>query len=227
MILENVFEVDFLERENRFVWVWLLNNKKIKFHIWDTWRLKELLFKWNKILVQKLSWWNRKYNFRLIWAKGLLWDYILLNSLLHSALIREYLTNKWISFKPEIKVGDSKIDFLIEDNLYVEIKGCSLIKKENWKFIAMFPDAPTTRWQKHLQELIQLTKNWKKAQIWFLLTNNVNIFKLNIETDPKFSKLFYEFLNLWWKVDFLYCKLEYKENRVSLVLNKKEVEILV
>jgi sugar fermentation stimulation protein A len=37
----------------------------------------------------------------------------------------------------------------------------------------MFPDAPTIRGQKHIKELIQLAKQGKKAEIWFLLTNDV------------------------------------------------------
>lgn len=226
MLLENIYQANFLERKNRFVWKALLNWKEIDFHIWDTGRLKELLFFWNEILLQKLSWWNRKYDFRLIWAKGLLGNYILLNSLLHSVLVREYLTNKWISFIPEVKIWDSRIDFLVENKIYVEIKGCSLIKEINWKYVAMFPDAPTTRGQKHILELINLIKNWKQAQIWFLLTNNVNIFQPNTETDPNFSKLFYEFINLWGKVNFLYVDLKYFDDKVELIVKEKKVKII-
>jgi DNA-binding sugar fermentation-stimulating protein len=39
----------------------------------------------------------------------------LLNSLLHSALIREYLQKQGISYQAEVEVGNSKIDFYIEN----------------------------------------------------------------------------------------------------------------
>jgi len=226
MQLNNISKAKFLERKNRFVGIWLLDWKEIQFHIWDTGRLQELLFSNNEILIQKMPVDWRKYPFRLISAKGLQWNFILLNSLLHSALIREYLQKQNISYKPEVEVWNSKIDFYIENQWFVEIKGCSLIKNINWEFIGMFPDAPTTRGQKHLQELIKLVKQGKQAQIWFLLTNDVNKFKPNIETDPVFSKLFYEFFNLWGKFKFLYAKLDYYNNQVKINVKEQKVEIL-
>ena len=226
MQLNNISKAKFLERKNRFVGIWLLDWKEIQFHIWDTGRLQELLFLNNEILIQKMPVDWRKYPFSLISAKGLQWDFILLNSLLHSALIREYLQKQNISYKPEVEVWNSKIDFYIEKQWFVEIKGCSLIKAINWEFVGMFPDAPTTRGQKHLQELINLVKQNKQAQIWFLLTNNVNKFKPNIDTDPLFSKLFYEFLHCGWKVKFLYARLDFQDNKVNLEVLDKKVDIV-
>jgi len=90
----------------------------------------------------------------------------------------------------------------------------------------MFPDAPTKRWQKHLQELINLQQQWKECQIRFLLTNNVDKFCPNVQTVPEFSKLFYKFLQQGWKVSFLYAKLEFKNNQVNISLHPQKVEIL-
>jgi len=225
MKLENIYCAKFLERKNRFVWKWILNNQEVLFHIADTWRLKELLFNQNEILLQKLDW-PRKYKYRLISAKWLQWKFILLNSLLHSKLVREYLVLKNIEFKPEVVYNDSKLDFLVDNKIYVEVKGCSLIQKINNEFVWMFPDAPTKRWQKHLKELINLIKNWKQAQIWFLLTNNVSFFTPNYKTDPVFSNLFYQFVNLWWSVKFLYANLNYKKSIVDIFLTEKNVALL-
>jgi sugar fermentation stimulation protein A len=226
MILDNIFSAKFLSRKNRFVWEWILDDEIIKFHIWDTGRLQEVLFPQNEILLQKMPFDGRKYLFRLISAKWLKWNFILLNSLLHSALIREYLQKQKISYIPEVKVWGSKIDFIIKNEVFVEVKWCSLIKNINGEFVAMFPDAPTIRWQKHIQELINLLKWWKQAQIWFLLTNNVNKFKPNTDTDSVFSNLFYNFLNLGWKVKFLYAKLDYWNNQVKINIEDKKVKIL-
>jgi DNA-binding sugar fermentation-stimulating protein len=48
-----------------------------------------------------------------------------------------------------------------------------------------------------LQELIKIKKETDfDAEILFLLTNNVEKFAPNSETDPDFAKLFYEFLKI-------------------------------
>jgi DNA-binding sugar fermentation-stimulating protein len=65
---------------------------------------------------------GRKYPFRLIAAKGLQNKFILLNSLLHSALIREYLQKQNISYQPEVIINNSKLDFLIANKIFVEVK---------------------------------------------------------------------------------------------------------
>jgi len=229
MLLKNIHKLKFLERLNRFVGLGedLETGKRGLFHIWDTGRLKELLFNWNEILVQFLPKnENRKYNARLIWAKSLLWDFILTNSLLHSELVEEYLKQKNINYKKEVKLLNSRIDFLLENEIYVEIKWCTLVKKINNEYIASFPDAPTTRWQKHLEELIKYLQTWKKAELWFLLTNNVDKFTPNYEIDKNFSEKFYKFLENNWKVKFLYVILEFEENIVKLSLEERNVEIL-
>ena len=227
MILNNVIEATFLERQNRFVWLWKIDNQLVKFHIWDTGALPNLLFAWNKILLQNLSWWKRKYNFRLIASKWILWNYILTNSLLHSALVREYLDKQNILYKPEVFVWNSRIDFLLEGETYVEIKWCTLFKKVNNEIFWMFPDAPTTRWQKHLQELIQLRKQGINTQIWFLLSEKIDKFMPNFEIDKNFSLLFNDFLFTWWKVNFLYANLRFYGRNLELSLGKlTNVEIL-
>ncbi|MCL2687052.1 MAG: DNA/RNA nuclease SfsA [Methanobrevibacter sp.] len=53
----------------------------------------------------------------------------------------------------------------------------------------MFPDAPTERGRKHLEELIELKKNDHRAVVFFLIQHpNGNSFRPNWKTDPEFSK---------------------------------------
>jgi len=65
----------------------------------------------------------------------------------------------------------------------------------------------------------------KKAELWFLLTNNVNKFTPNFEIDKNFSEKFYNFLENNWKVKFLYVILEFEENIVKLRLEERNVGI--
>jgi sugar fermentation stimulation protein A len=48
---------------------------------------------------------------------------------------------------------------------YIEIKNCTLVQEG----VAMFPDAPTTRGQKHLRELELLKRRGFRAIIFFLV----------------------------------------------------------
>ena len=76
------------------------------------------------------------------------------------------------------------MNFLV-DNCYVEVKGVTLIIDGE----ARFPDAPTKRGAKHLEELIKLKKEGNRAVVFFLIQHPAgNNFRPNWENDPEFSK---------------------------------------
>jgi sugar fermentation stimulation protein A len=90
--------------------------------------------------------------------------------------------------KSEISYGKSRLDFLIENDLqkgYVEVKGVTLVQNK----IALFPDAPTTRGARHLNELIEIVKNGHKGVVLFVCMRDDPIgFSPNKKTDPTFSE---------------------------------------
>ena len=47
-------------------------------------------------------------------------------------------------------IGKSRIDFVL-DGILLEVKGCSLVKDG----VALFPDAPTERGTRHVEEIIK------------------------------------------------------------------------
>jgi sugar fermentation stimulation protein A len=70
----------------------------------------------------------------------------------------------------EVKTSDhTRLDLLVtgEDttSTYVEIKNCTLVEEG----LAMFPDAVTTRGQKHLEELVRLRQEGHGAVIFYLI----------------------------------------------------------
>ncbi len=72
--------------------------------------------------------------------------------------------------KSEIKTSThTRLDLLLEnkadEKCYVEIKNCTLVEEG----VAMFPDAVTTRGQKHLDELQTLVSNGHRGVIFFLI----------------------------------------------------------
>lgn len=71
--------------------------------------------------------------------------------------------------KPECKYGNSRIDFYLETaegrKIFIEVKGVTL--EENG--IARFPDAPTERGIKHIQELQEAVTDGYEAYILFVI----------------------------------------------------------
>jgi sugar fermentation stimulation protein A len=89
-------------------------------------------------------------------------------------LVREAIENGVISefgkvdaIQAEVKVSDkSRLDFLLSQGktqTYLEVKNCTLVENG----IAMFPDAVTSRGNKHLQELAKLKQSGYGAAVFF------------------------------------------------------------
>ncbi len=211
----------FLKRPNRFIGICKIEDEKepVEVHIKDPGRLKELLYPGNKVLLKRADNKNRKTKWDLIAASsGDLKSWILVNSGYHSQIAKKLLTFNDISpfreireVRPEIKVKNSRLDFLItlknDDKIYIEVKGCTLEREGR----ALFPDAPTIRGCRHLNELLDVVKEGDGAAIFFLIfCPNVDCFSVNKDTDKKF----YEVFNQIIKSDIgIYCfLLEYRED---------------
>lgn len=155
-------------------------------------------------------------------------EWVLLNSSYHNKLVSEILTDKLINeiedfniFKPEYSYGNSRLDFLLKDNkdneLFLEVKGCTLVEKG----IAKFPDAPTKRGKKHVDELIKIRKkSLNSAIIILVLQNNAKSFTPNYETDKDFSDALKEAYENNVKIYPIHIKTEYKNNNLLLRYNK-------
>ena len=71
------------------------------------------------------------------------------------------------------------------EKCFVEIKNCTLVKEE----IAYFPDAVTTRGQKHLVELQRLVKDGNRGIIFFLVQRmDAKAFSPADDIDPAYGK---------------------------------------
>ena len=188
----------FINRQNKFLAEVKIDDKKELVHVHDPGRLTELLFFGNIVLLKKFSSKNRKTNYDIIAAKYLD-QFVFINSKYHNEI------GKWIlknikpfdnveKIKSEYKVSKSRFDFLIktkEKDILVEIKGCTLAKDG----IALFPDAPTKRGARHLEELLKLSKeNFHACVIFLIFRKDAYYFKPNEKTDKYFSKVFYKVL---------------------------------
>ncbi len=206
----NLKEATFLQRKNRFVGECLLNGKIITCHIADTGRLKEILVKGRKVLIS-LNPPHLKTDSKLI-AAEMEEGFILLNTSIHSLIGEAAIKQGVLGFVPktlkkEATVGKSRIDFLIDGNHYVELKGCNL-RKGN---VCLFPDAPTERGRKHLEELIKLKEKGFHTSILLMILRDAEFFKPNEQTDPQFAETFYKALKKG---------VEFKAFRVKIVDGK-------
>ncbi|MDR2402597.1 MAG: DNA/RNA nuclease SfsA [Spirochaetaceae bacterium] len=89
---------------------------------------------------------------------------------------------------PEFTLGSSRFDFLCIDadgqRHLVEVKACSLVEYG----VAMFPDAPSGRALKHLEELAVLTREGYRCHVLFVIVHGKpRVFTPNLHTDPAFA----------------------------------------
>jgi sugar fermentation stimulation protein A len=88
----------------------------------------------------------------------------------------------------EVKFGDSRFDIFAEnknEQCFVEVKNVTL--KEG-KY-ALFPDAVTTRGQKHLNTLVEVKKQGMRAVMLYIVQrSDVEIFAPAKEIDPGYAK---------------------------------------
>lgn len=90
--------------------------------------------------------------------------------------------------KREVKFGDSRFDVYAEnksEQCFVEVKNVTL--KEG-KY-ALFPDAVTTRGQKHLKTLIEVKKSGRRAVMLYVIQRtDVEVFGPAKAIDPEYAK---------------------------------------
>lgn len=179
MKYNNIISARFISRPNRFVAYVNLNGTETAVHVKNTGRCRELLLPDSMVYLEDFTHQprNRKLMYDLIAVeKGDL--LINMDSQAPNKVVREALENgkiqlpdmkKLTLIRPETVFGDSRFDFYIEDENgqkgFIEVKGVTL---EN-DSIAAFPDAPTERGVKHINELIKAKNSGYNAYILFVV----------------------------------------------------------
>ena len=93
--------------------------------------------------------------------------------------------------KSEVRINprtrlDLKLTASGRRDCYVEIKNCTLVEKGD----AMFPDAPTTRGQKHLHTLVDLKRKGHRAVIFYLVQRtDASLFRPADAIDTEYGRL--------------------------------------
>lgn len=192
MLYSNIQQGYFLSRPNRFIAHVEINGVTEICHVKNTGRCRELLTERAVVYVQQHDDSKRKTKYSLIAVrKGNL--LINMDSQAPNKAVAEWLTEKQPFgeirvMKPECRHGNSRFDFYLETEkrkIFIEVKGVTL---EN-DGIAMFPDAPTARGVKHLQELTDcLQHGYEAAAIFVIQFTGAKLFKPNYATHPEFAQ---------------------------------------
>lgn len=198
MKYEKIVSARFLSRPNRFVAQVLLNGEEVSVHVKNTGRCRELLVPDTVVYLEDFIYrqGKRKLLYDLIAVrKGDL--LINMDSQAPNKAAKEALENGSIKLpgmseltiiRPEKVYGDSRFDFYIEDKNgekgFIEVKGVTL---EN-DGIASFPDAPTERGVKHLNELVKAAENGYHSYVLFVIQmSGMKLFTPNDATHMEFG----------------------------------------
>ena len=170
-------------------------------HVKNTGRCKELLLSGATVYVQYFPAGKRKTKYDLIAVekvvhKGAGEQQTLLinmdsqapNKVVQEWLEREEPFGKMTYLKPECRHGASRFDFYLETatkKMFIEVKGVTLEEKG----VVMFPDAPTERGVKHVQELCHcLEQGYEAAIIFVVQMSGSRYFTPNRRTHAAFAE---------------------------------------
>ena len=192
----NIRKATFLSRPNRFIAHCILNGDQVIAHVKNTGRCRELLAEGATVYLDEPTGRERKTKYDLIAVEKHCEDgrVILINmdSGVPNEAAAEFLSNGLLLdnvtlIRREVKKGNSRFDFYVEQDevkTYLEVKGVTL---EN-DGIASFPDAPTERGVKHIEELIDLKQQGYGAAILFVIQmKGVSEFRPNDKTHKAFG----------------------------------------
>ena len=188
---KNICDGIFHRRPNRFIAEVEINGQIELCHIKNTGRCKELLVPGTSVYVNQSANPNRatKYDLVSVYKNETL---INIDSQAPNQIFREYLQagNYFDSItliKPESKFGGSRFDFYVEAfnrKAFIEVKGVTL----EHNGVALFPDAPTERGIKHLNELVDCIQDGYEAHVVFLVQmKGIRSFSPNNKIHPEFS----------------------------------------
>lgn len=211
MYYNNILKANFIDRPNRFIANIRVNGENTIAHVKNTGRCKELLLPQATIYVQHNDNSKRKTKYSLIAVeKGNLlinMDSQAPNKVVHEWLEKEQPFGTLKFLKPETVYGNSRFDFYLETNtrkMFLEVKGVTL---EN-NGIVKFPDAPTQRGVKHIEELCHCLQDGYEAAIIFVVQmQGMKYFTPNRKTHSEFAEALIKAQGLGVKILAVECSV--------------------
>ena len=217
MIYLSVRRGQFLTRPNRFIAHVELDGAPVVCHVKNTGRCRELLVPGHTVWLAEGDSPARKTQYDLIGVekptpRGLL--PVNMDAQAPNRVFGEWATAGGLGFlpsllRPETRFGDSRFDFYWEDGPerrgFWEIKGVTLEEDG----VARFPDAPTLRGVKHLEELIRAREAGYETGVCFVVQMpGMRWVEPNDATHPQFGQALRRAAQAGVRVLALGCRVE-------------------
>ena len=192
MNYERIHKATFLERPNRFIAYVEMSGEKENVHVKNTGRCAELLIPGTTVYIQESDNPERKTKWDLIAVKKGE-RLINMDSQIPNRAVQEWIEGGGVFsdvrlIRPETTYGNSRFDLYVETGekrVFVEVKGVTLEEDG----VCRFPDAPSDRAVKHLEELIRAKKEGYETYVFFVIQmKNVKYFTPNTDTHPAFAE---------------------------------------
>ncbi len=191
MKYDKIIKGKFIKRLNRFVAVCEIDGEQVYCHVKNTGRCGEILIEGAECYLEEASNPERKYRYSLVTVrKGE--RLINIDSQAPNKAAAEFLASGRLfadieNLRAEKAYGRSRFDFYFEHGgkkAFLEVKGVTLERDG----AVYFPDAPTERGTKHLNELCECVKDGYEAYVLFVVQmKGVTHFSPNDVTDPVFA----------------------------------------
>jgi sugar fermentation stimulation protein A len=182
-------------RDNRFrTTVELDNGWHVCCYLPNSGRLEELLEPGKRVFLRAVAAPGRKTGFdlMLVDVEGTL---VSADARLPNILVEEALREGRLSpfedydvIRREVEYGKSRLDFALQrqgQRCFIEVKSVTLVREG----LALFPDAPTVRGRRHVQELRRAVCQGERAAIVFVIQReDARAFAPNDRADPAFAR---------------------------------------
>ena len=211
-----------MRRINRFVAEVLIDGNPEQVHVKNTGRLQELLLPNAKVTLQRADNPDRSTAYDLISVYKPRLKWVNIDSLAPNELMKQQLMSmNYDVVRPEYTFGDSRFDFYMEregEKYLTEVKGCTLAADLK-RGIGLFPDAPTERGVKHLDELASAAKEGYHCLIAFVIQmNGVHMVFPNDDTQPDFGQALVRAAKAGVQVVYYSCHVEADSIKITGVV---------
>ncbi len=172
MRYRKIVEGTFVDRPNRFIAHVEIDGNVETVHVKNTGRCKELLRPGARVYLEESDNPARKTKYDLVkvWKGDRLvnMDSQAPNKVVQEFLEQDKLFQNVTKIRPETTYGKSRFDFYVEagdEKIFIEVKGVTLEEDG----VVRFPDAPSERAVKHVEELVAAKKDGYQVYVLFVI----------------------------------------------------------
>lgn len=193
MRYNEIVSARFIERPNRFIAYVELAGERTKVHVKNTGRCRELLQDGVKVYLERSRNPERSTAYDLV-AVEKAGRLINMDSNAPNKVVGEWLQAGGLygdvsKVRPETVFGNSRFDFYVESasgkKAFIEVKGVTLERDG----VAAFPDAPSERAVKHVEELVSaLEQGYEACLIFVIQMKGISYVEPNWDTHPAFGE---------------------------------------